>query len=187
MKSIFLLLFSASATFAQVVPGRYVLELAGDPAAVPRHNRARAPAPASRRRHGRPAHCRAAIAGVRAHRGRGPRRNRHREPGHGIQRTDREHSRRARGGIAANSGRGETARRAPRAAYAESRAAAAQGARRVEPVAARPERRGRGDQDRHDRYRRRRQQPGIQRPAAAGRWLSQGAVCERSRASPMPR
>ena len=34
MKSIFVLLFSASVTFAQVVPGRYVLELAGDPAAV---------------------------------------------------------------------------------------------------------------------------------------------------------
>ena len=34
MKSIFVLLFSASVTFAQVVPGRYVVELAGDAAAV---------------------------------------------------------------------------------------------------------------------------------------------------------
>ena len=34
MKTIFFLLLSASATFAQVVPGRYILELSGDPAAV---------------------------------------------------------------------------------------------------------------------------------------------------------
>ncbi len=34
MKATFILLFSAAATFAQVVPGRYILELSGDPAAV---------------------------------------------------------------------------------------------------------------------------------------------------------
>ena len=34
MKTIFFLLLSASATFAQVVPGRYILELSGDPAAA---------------------------------------------------------------------------------------------------------------------------------------------------------
>jgi subtilisin family serine protease len=34
MKTIFFLLLSASAIFAQVVPGRYILELSGDPAAV---------------------------------------------------------------------------------------------------------------------------------------------------------
>ena len=34
MKTILLVLLSASATFAQVVPGRYILELSGDPAAV---------------------------------------------------------------------------------------------------------------------------------------------------------
>jgi minor extracellular serine protease Vpr len=34
MKTILLILLSASATFAQVVPGRYILELSGDPAAV---------------------------------------------------------------------------------------------------------------------------------------------------------
>jgi hypothetical protein len=34
MKTIIFLLLSASATFAQVVPGRYILELSGDPAAV---------------------------------------------------------------------------------------------------------------------------------------------------------
>ncbi len=34
MKTILLVLLSASATFAQVVPGRYILELSGDPASV---------------------------------------------------------------------------------------------------------------------------------------------------------
>ena len=34
MKTILFLMLSASATFAQVVPGRYILELSGDPAAV---------------------------------------------------------------------------------------------------------------------------------------------------------
>lgn len=34
MKTILFLLLSASATFAQIVPGRYILELSGDPAAV---------------------------------------------------------------------------------------------------------------------------------------------------------
>ena len=34
MKTILFLLLAASATFAQVVPGRYILELSGDPAAV---------------------------------------------------------------------------------------------------------------------------------------------------------
>src|ERR1039457_7133767 len=34
MKTILFLLISTSATFAQVVPGRYILELSGDPAAV---------------------------------------------------------------------------------------------------------------------------------------------------------
>jgi subtilisin family serine protease len=54
MKTILFLMLSASATFAQVVPGRYILELSGDPAAVAAVQRgerpgARATAMAARR------------------------------------------------------------------------------------------------------------------------------------------
>ena len=41
MRTALFLLLSASATFAQVVPGRYILELSGDPAAAVVQPRAR--------------------------------------------------------------------------------------------------------------------------------------------------
>jgi hypothetical protein len=169
MKTILFLLLSASATFAQVVPGRYILELSGDPAAAAAvqqgaRSGARTTAIAARRSAVRQMQATALTAVA------------------------------ARGGTVIESL--DTVFNGLIVTIPDARAAELlqiPGAlrlhtvRRVQPLLnhALPlhkvpdawnllplgQNSGRGDQDRHDRYRRRCQQPSVQRPAAAGRWL----------------